>query len=111
MRISVHEICLKEPMKFRYWVILVIMLGSVGFALDGEIGIHTPATIIQYNGMYYTFCIGGRSLTSSKQPNDEVHLIWNRTLDPNSADFKGEEGRISSLHRKLGRGMEANLAN
>jgi len=32
--------------------------------------------------------------TSTKQPKADVHMIWNRTLDPNSAHFKWEEGGI-----------------
>jgi hypothetical protein len=32
--------------------------------------------------------------TSSKQPQADVHMIWNKTLDPNSPDFKWEEGGI-----------------
>jgi arabinan endo-1,5-alpha-L-arabinosidase len=116
-------------MRFRYLAAIVLTLGSAAFALDGQIGIHDPSTIIQCDGKYYTFGTGGGGLisndgwtwnrgasrpgggvapdvihigdryylyyaTSKKQPQAEVHMIWNRTLDPNSANFKWEEGGI-----------------
>jgi arabinan endo-1,5-alpha-L-arabinosidase len=116
-------------MRFRYFAAIFLALVSATFALDGQIGIHDPATIIQCEGKYYTFGTGGGGLisddgwtwnrgasrpgggvapdvihigdryylyysTSSKQPQADVHMIWNRTLDPNSPDFKWEEGGI-----------------
>jgi arabinan endo-1,5-alpha-L-arabinosidase len=116
-------------MKFRYLAATVLTLASALFALEGEIGIHDPSTIIQCAGKYYTFGTGGGSLisndgwnwsrgasrpgggvapdvihigdryylyyaTSSRQPQADVHMIWNKTLDPNSPDFKWEEGGI-----------------
>jgi arabinan endo-1,5-alpha-L-arabinosidase len=116
-------------MRIRYMAAIVLALGSAAFALDGQIGIHDPSTIIQCNGKYYTFGTGGGGLisddgwtwnrgaarpgggvapdvihigdryylyysTSSRQPKADVHMIWNRTLDSNSADFKWEEGGI-----------------
>jgi arabinan endo-1,5-alpha-L-arabinosidase len=114
-------------MRFRYSAAIVLALVSAAFALDGQIGIHDPSTIIQCDGKYYTFGTGGGGLisndgwtwnrgasrpgggvapdvihmgdryylyyaTSKKQPQADVHMIWNRTLDPNSPDFKWEEG-------------------
>jgi len=32
--------------------------------------------------------------TSTKQPKADVHMIWNRTVDPGSQNFKWEEGGI-----------------
>jgi len=116
-------------MRFRYSAAIVLALVSAGFALDGQIGIHDPSTIIRCEGKYYTFGTGGGGLisndgwtwnrgasrpgggvapdviyigdryylyyaTSKKQPQADVHMIWNRTLDPNSANFKWEEGGI-----------------
>jgi arabinan endo-1,5-alpha-L-arabinosidase len=116
-------------MRFRYLAAITIALVSATFALDGQIGIHDPSTIIQCDGKYYTFGTGGGSLvsddgwtwsrgtsrpgggvapdvihigdryylyysTSRKQPQADVHMIWNKTLDPNSRDFKWEEGGI-----------------
>jgi arabinan endo-1,5-alpha-L-arabinosidase len=116
-------------MKFRYLAVSALALVSAAFALDGQIGIHDPSTIIQCDGKYYTYGTGGGGLvsndgwtwdrgasrpgggvapdvihigdryylyyaTSSKQPQADVHMIWNKTLDPKSPDFKWEEGGI-----------------
>jgi arabinan endo-1,5-alpha-L-arabinosidase len=116
-------------MRFRYLAAIVLALVSAAFALEGQIGIHDPSTIIQCDGKYYTFGTGGGGLisndgwtwnrgasrpgggvapdvihigdryylyyaTSSRQPQADVHMIWTRTLDSNSADFKWEEGGI-----------------
>jgi len=37
---------------------------SPAFALDGEIGIHDPSTVISCNGKFYTYGTGGTSLVS-----------------------------------------------
>jgi arabinan endo-1,5-alpha-L-arabinosidase len=116
-------------MKFQYWAVAVLALVSAAFALDGQITIHDPSTIIQCDGKFYTFGTGGGGLisndgwtwsrgasrpgggvapdvihigdryylyyaTSTKQPQADVHMIWNKTLDPNSPNFKWEEGGI-----------------
>jgi arabinan endo-1,5-alpha-L-arabinosidase len=116
-------------MRFRYLTAIVLVLVSAAFALDGQIGIHDPSTIIQCDGKYYTFGTGGGGLisndgwtwnrgasrpgggvapdvirigdryylyyaTSRRQPQADVHMIWNKTLDPSSPDFKWEEGGI-----------------
>jgi arabinan endo-1,5-alpha-L-arabinosidase len=116
-------------MKYRYLAAAVLALVSAAFALDGQIGIHDPSTIIQCDGKYYTFGTGGGGLisddgwtwnrgasrpgggvapdvihignryclyysTSSRQPQADVHMIWNKTLDPNSPAFKWEEGGV-----------------
>lgn len=102
---------------------------SVVFALDGDIGIHDPSTIVFSDGKYYTYGTGGTSLVSSDGWNwqrgtplprrglapDVIHigdkyflyiaansaptkadinLLTNKTLDPNSPDYKWEEGGV-----------------
>jgi arabinan endo-1,5-alpha-L-arabinosidase len=116
-------------MRFRYLAVAALTLVSATFALEGQIGIHDPSTIIQCDGKYYTFGTGGGGLisddgwtwnrgasrpgggvapdaihigdryylyysTSRRQPQADVHMIWNKTLDPNSPNFKWEEGGI-----------------
>jgi arabinan endo-1,5-alpha-L-arabinosidase len=116
-------------MRLRYLSAVVVALASAAFALDGQINIHDPSTIIQCNSKFYTFGTGGGSLvsndgwtwsrgssrpgggvapdvihigdryylyyaTSTKQPQADVHMIWNKTLDSSSPDFKWEEGGI-----------------
>jgi arabinan endo-1,5-alpha-L-arabinosidase len=116
-------------MRFRYLAIVALALVSAAFALDGQVGIHDPSTIIQCDGKYYTFGTGSGGLisndgwtwnrgasrpgggvapdvihlgdryylyyaTSSRQPQADIHMIWNKTLDPNSSNFKWEEGGI-----------------
>ena len=40
------------------------VLTALAFALDGQVGIHDPSTIVQSNGKYYTYGTGGTSLVS-----------------------------------------------
>jgi arabinan endo-1,5-alpha-L-arabinosidase len=117
-------------MKLRFvpWTFLWVV--STAFALDGQIGIHDPSTIIPCDGKYYTYGTGGSSLVSDDgwtwrrgtapsrtglapdvvhigdryymyvarnvggQPRAEVNMIWSKTLDPNSPNYKWEEGGI-----------------
>jgi arabinan endo-1,5-alpha-L-arabinosidase len=116
-------------MRFRFLAAVVLSLVSAAFALDGQIGIHDPSTIIQCDGKYYTFGTGGGGLisddgwtwnrgasrpgggvapdvirigdryylyysTSSRQPQADVHMLWNKTLNPSAPDFKWEDGGI-----------------
>jgi arabinan endo-1,5-alpha-L-arabinosidase len=99
-------------------------------ALDGQVGIHDPSTIVQCNGKFYTYGTGGSSLISDDgwtwrrgpalprrglapdvihigdryylyiaanigaQPKAAVNMIWSKTLDPDSPDYKWEEGGV-----------------
>src|SRR5580700_3361392 len=109
---------------------VVLALGSIGLALDGQIGIHDPSTIAICDGKFYTYGTGGNSLVSDDgwtwrrgtqlprrglapdvihigdryyvyvaanigaQPKAAVNMIWSKTLDPNSPDYKWEEGGV-----------------
>ena len=46
--------------------LLNLILGSASlvFALDGDIGIHDPSTVVLSNGRFYTYGTGGTSLVS-----------------------------------------------
>jgi arabinan endo-1,5-alpha-L-arabinosidase len=117
-------------MRFRHLAVAAFALISAAFAIEGQIGIHDPSTIIQCANKYYTFGTGGSALVSDDgwiwrrgaapsrkgmapdiihigdryymyvaanigaQPKAAINMIWNKTLDPNSPDFKWEEGGI-----------------
>jgi arabinan endo-1,5-alpha-L-arabinosidase len=108
----------------------VLALASLALALDGQIGIHDPSTIVRCNDKFYTYGTGGSSLVSDDgwtwrrgtalprrglapdvihigdryyvyvaanigaQPKAAINMIWNKTLDPASADYKWEEGGV-----------------
>jgi arabinan endo-1,5-alpha-L-arabinosidase len=103
---------------------------SIALALDGQIGIHDPSTIVQCDGKYYVYGTGGGSLVSDDgwtwragtpparrglapdvihigtryymyvaanigaQPKAAVNMIWSKSLDPASSDYKWEEGGV-----------------
>ncbi len=115
----------------RYVILTTILaLASLALALDGQIGIHDPSTVVLCNGKYYTYGTGGSSLVSDDgwtwrrgtalprrglapdvihlgdryyvyvaanigaQPKAAVNMIWSKTLDPDSPDYKWEEGGV-----------------
>jgi len=116
-------------MKFAVLITLAVA-ASIAFALDGQIGIHDPSTIVKCNGKYYTWGTGGAGLVSDDgwtwrrganlprrglapdvihigdryyvyvaanigaQPKAAVNMIWSKTLDPDSPDYKWEEGGV-----------------
>lgn len=45
-------------------LLTVLALASIALALDGQIGIHDPSTVVLCNGKLYTFGTGGASLVS-----------------------------------------------
>src|SRR5512136_3253888 len=108
----------------------VVIWAAPAFALDGQVQIHDPSTIMQCNGKFYTYGTGGSSLISDDgwtwrrgvtparrgmapdiihlggryymyiaanigvQPKAAINMIWSKTLDPNSPDYKWEDGGI-----------------
>ena len=108
----------------------VLTLTSLAFALDGQIGIHDPSTIMLCDGKYYTFGTGGAALISDDgwtwsrgvapgrrgmapdvihigeryymfvaaniggQTRADINMISSKTLDPDSPDYKWEEGGV-----------------
>jgi arabinan endo-1,5-alpha-L-arabinosidase len=108
----------------------VLVVGSVGLAVDGQVGIHDPSTIAVCNGKFYTYGTGGNALVSDDgwtwrrgtqlprrglapdiihigdryyvyvaanigaQPKAAVNMIWSKSLDPDSPDYKWEEGGV-----------------
>jgi len=103
---------------------------SLALAVDGQIGIHDPSTIVKCDGKFYTYGTGGSSLVSDDgwtwkrgtalprrglapdvihigdryyvyvaanigaQPKAAINMISNKTLDPDSPDYKWEEGGV-----------------
>jgi len=108
----------------------VAIWASPAFALDGDVQIHDPSTIVQCDGRFYTYGTGGSTLVSDDgwtwrrgvtparrgmapdiihlgnryymyvaaniggQPRAAINMISSKTLDPNSPDYKWEEGGI-----------------
>ena len=108
----------------------VLALAPIAFALDGQIGIHDPSTVVLCDGKYYTYGTGGSSLVSDDgwtwhpgtalprrglapdvihlgdryyvyvaanigaQPKAAINMIWSKTLNPGSPDYKWEEGGV-----------------
>jgi arabinan endo-1,5-alpha-L-arabinosidase len=105
--------------------LLAVVWGSASMllALDGDVGIHDPSTVVVAGGKFYTYGTGGTSLVSddgwtwrrgtalplrqlapdvihigdryylytaanSGQTKADVSMIWTRSLDPDSPDYK-----------------------
>ena len=107
-----------KPMKFAL-LTAVLALASPALALDGLVGIHDPATVTLCDGKYYTYGTGGGPLVSDDgwtwrrgvtpartgAAPDVIHIgdryfmyisgvtmISSKTLDPNSPDYRWEDG-------------------
>src|SRR5207237_7098290 len=63
-------------MKCSCLAVAVLPLVSRAFALDGQVGIHDPSTLIQCDGKYYTYGTGGSSLVS------DDGWTWRRGVTP-----------------------------
>src|SRR3954468_21499322 len=102
-------------------------------ALDGQIQIHDPSTVVRCDGRFYTYGTGGTCLVSDNgwtwhrgatparrgmapdiihlgeryymyvarnvgaQPRADINLIWSKSLDTNSPDYKWEEEGLVTL--------------
>ena len=120
----------------KYVLIAGAIIGSmlvtvlVASALEGDVGIHDPSTIVLSSGKFYTYGTGGSALVSDDgwtwrrgttlprrglapdiihigdryyayvaanigaQPRADINMIWSKTLDPDSPDYKWEEGGV-----------------
>src|SRR4051812_26817735 len=120
-------------MKLLSLITICLTLAATAFALDGQVQIHDPSTIVRCGGKFYTYGTGGTCLVSDDgwtwhrgitpprrgmapdiiqlgdrycmyvarnvgaQPSAEINLVWTRSLDTNSADYKWvEEGVVVS---------------
>jgi arabinan endo-1,5-alpha-L-arabinosidase len=102
-----------------YLTAALLSLAPCALALDGQINIHDPSTVTESGGKYYTYGTGGNPLVSDDgwtwRPGvtplrtgaapDVIHIgdryfmyisgvtmIWSKTLDPESPDYKWEDG-------------------
>jgi arabinan endo-1,5-alpha-L-arabinosidase len=120
-------------MKLLSLIVAGLTLASTVFALDGQVQIHDPSTIVRCGSKFYTYGTGGTCLVSDDgwmwhrgitpprrgmapdiiqlgdrycmyvarnvgaQPRADINLVWTRSLDTNSADYKWvEEGVVAS---------------
>lgn len=117
-------------MKSRLFGAFLLALAPAAFALDGQVQIHDPSTLVRDGGRYYTYGTGGTTLVSDDgwtwrrgttlarsgmapdairvgdryfvyvarnvgaQPRADINLISSRSLDPDSPDYKWEEGGV-----------------
>jgi arabinan endo-1,5-alpha-L-arabinosidase len=117
-------------MRYRCLAAAICALVVRAFALDGQIGIHDPSTIVLCNSKYYTYGTGGSCLVSDDgwtwrrgatparrgmapdiihisdryymyvarnvgpQPRADINMIWSKTLEADSPDYKWEEGGV-----------------
>ena len=125
-----HDLAPGRPMKIWASIVAILALVARAFALDGQVQIHDPSTIVQCDGKFYTYGTGGTCLVSDDgwtwhrgtpparrgmapdiihlgdryymyvarnvgaQPRADINMIWSRTLDTNSPDYKWEEGGV-----------------
>jgi len=127
---SHHDKSVELPARsLRIWA-AVVLLAPVAYALDGQVRIHDPSTIMQCEGKFYTYGTGGTCLVSDDgwtwrrgvtpprrgmapdviqlgdryyqyissnpggQPHSQIVMISSRSLDPESPDYKWEDGGI-----------------
>ena len=115
-------------MKSHCLAAVILLLAAPALALDGQIGIHDPSTVVPCNGKYYTYGTGSGSLVSDDgwtwrrgtppgrtgPAPDIIHVgdryyvfvctgagvivILNKTLDPDSPDYQWAEGGVVGPH-------------
>lgn len=100
-------------------LVAVAIWASPSFALDGQVQIHDPSTIMECDGKYYTWGTGGTPLVShdgwtwrtgtrasrSGAAPDVIYvrgryyqyishgtMIWTKSLDPESPDYGWQDG-------------------
>ena len=106
-------------LKFCFLMIAILSLAVPALALNGQIGIHDPSTLMLCDGKWYTWGTGGTALESddgwtwrsgtrcpaSGAAPDVIHvgdkyfqyishgtMIWTKSLDPNSPDYGWQNG-------------------
>jgi arabinan endo-1,5-alpha-L-arabinosidase len=108
----------------------LLSMALPALALDGQIQIHDPSTIVRCDGKFYTYGTGGSCLVSEDgwtwsrgttparrgmapdiihvgdrffmyvarnvgaQPRADINIIWSKSLNTNSLDYKWEESGV-----------------
>lgn len=108
----------------------LLALIPTALALEGQVQIHDPSTLVRDGGKFYTYGTGGGTLVSDDgwtwrrgttparsgmapdairvgdryflyvarnvgaQPRADINLIWSRSLDPDSPDYRWEEAGV-----------------
>jgi len=78
----------------------ILLLPGLALALDGQVQIHDPSTLVRCDGKYYTFGTGGTTLVS------EDGWTWARGVRPAGADWLPTSSRwatgITYVARNIG---------
>lgn len=117
-------------MRFLAITTAMFTLALPALALEGQVQIHDPSTIVGCEGKFYTYGTGGTTLVSDDgwtwrrgvtpsrsgmapdiiqvgdryfmyiarnigaQPRADINLIYGKTLDPDSPNYRWEEGGV-----------------
>jgi arabinan endo-1,5-alpha-L-arabinosidase len=117
-------------MKLPILTTAILALAAPVYALDGQVQIHDPSTLVWCDGKFYTYGTGGATLVSDDgwtwrrgttpsrsgmapdaikvgdryyvyiarnvgaQPRADINMISSKSLDPDSPDYKWEEGGV-----------------
>ncbi|NLW84668.1 MAG: family 43 glycosylhydrolase [Phycisphaerae bacterium] len=103
-----------------FFTITFLSLLTPALALEGQVGIHDPSTIMKCDGKYYTYGTGGTALVSDDgwvwragtratrtgAAPDVIQIgdrylqyishgtfIWSKSLDPESPDYQWHDGK------------------
>ena len=125
-----RRLFLGHALKLGFLLVVLFSPASPAFALDGEVQIHDPSTVVQCDGKFYCYGTGGTALVSDDgwnwrrrvtpgrvgtapdvfqfgdryclyvaadtgaQHKAGINMMWSKTLDPTSPDYKWEDGGL-----------------
>ena len=99
--------CIMTNVSMKYGLLATILAaGSIGLALDGQVGIHDPSTIAISNGKFYTYGTGGNALPPAGAAPEL--RVANPGMQPPplaagqfTADLEAIRGRLADASRRL----------
>ena len=70
-------------MKYGFFAAATLLLASALFALDGDVGMHDPSTVVRDNGKFYSTSDIMRAIQLSKEADLEVFLekLFTKEID------------------------------